>query len=182
MSCRLAFGVIGEQQLAETSSSSNQPGFDRAQVGAEHLGHFLIDEALNVTKNQRHSEWLWYFPQRCLNPLTSLGMGCHLVRRFAGIDEEFFEAGGLAVLAIHRFCFDGDFLLLMPAPPATLVQTLVESYAINPGAERGLTVERLNSAKDLDKDVLRKISGVGGVADGARQQAVDRLVVAVDEP
>ena len=76
----------------------------------------------------------------------------------------------------------GIFLLLVPHPPAPLVRGLAQGDAVNPGPQRRLAVKTAHSPEDLHKDFLGQVGGVGAVLHGARQQRVDRLVVARDQP
>jgi hypothetical protein len=87
-----------------------------------------------------------------------------------------------AGFAVDGFHLNGDFLLLVAAPPAALVQSFMQSDAVDPGAQGRLRVEGADVAEDFDEDFLGEVGGVGGVANGAGEQAVDGLVVAGDEP
>jgi len=87
-------------------------------------------------------------------------MSGHLVGRFAGIDEHFLQTRRLAVFAVDGFCLNCDFLLLVPPPPAPLIQSLMQSDAVNPRSQGRLAVERSDSAEDLDEDVLGEVGGV----------------------
>ena len=77
---------------------------------------------------------------------------------------------------------DGNFLPLVPRPPAPLVRRLAQSDAIDPRPQRRLAVKAAYSAKDLNEDFLSKVGGVGAVAHGARQQRINGLMVMRDQP
>src|SRR5260370_28289299 len=70
---------------------------------------------------------------------------------------------------------NGDLLLFVARPPASLVGGLPESNAIEPGAQAGFAMEAANAAKDLDEDFLGDVGGVGGGVGASRDQRIERL-------
>jgi len=74
-----------------------------------------------------------------------------------------------------------DFATFVPGPPAALVAGLVESYAVNPSAERGITVEATNATVNFDEDFLGDVGGIGGVMQTAGDKGVDGLMELGDE-
>ncbi len=98
------------------------------------------------------------------------------------VDQGVFEAEGLSVVGLTELGFDGNFLAFVAPPPAALVAGLAQCNAIDPGAQTGVSVEAANAAVNLDEDVLGQVSGVRGVWNGARNQAVDGLMILGDQP
>ena len=76
---------------------------------------------------------------------------------------------------------DGDLLLFVARPPASLVGGFPESDAIEPGAQTGFAMKAANAAKDLDEDFLGDVGGVGRIVEAARNQRIDRLMILRDE-
>src|SRR5580658_702792 len=98
------------------------------------------------------------------------------------VDEGVLKAKGLAIVALTKFGFYGDFLALVASPPAALVAGLAQGDAINPGAQAGVTVKSANPAVNLDEDILGQVSRVRWIGNGARYQAVNGLVIFRDQP
>src|ERR1700735_1062365 len=98
------------------------------------------------------------------------------------INQGVFETETVAVAGFAELGFDGDFLALVTPPPAALVAGLAQGDAIDPSAQTGISVEAADAAVDLDKDVLGQVSGVRGIGNGARNQAVDGLMILGDQP
>src|SRR5215472_17331231 len=107
-------------------------------------------------------------------------MGQDLVRRFPGINQGFAKSAMVAVLVLVHL--HGSFPALVAEPPASLVASLVDRDAREPGLQTALAVEALHAAEDLQKNFLRSIGSVRGVGEDAVHQTVDRLVIAGYEP
>src|ERR1700728_3643082 len=54
--------------------------------------------------------------------------------------------------------------------------------AIDPGAKRRLTMKIADAAENFHEDFLGQVCSLGSVLHSARQQGINRLVIACDEP
>ena len=73
------------------------------------------------------------------------------------VDQRVLESYRMAFALSFQFGLDGDFLLLMAAPPASLIGGFVDGDAIDPCTQAGVAVEAANAAKNLEKDFLGEV-------------------------
>src|SRR5215472_16937183 len=102
-------------------------------------------------------------------------MGQDLVRGFPGINQGLAKSAVVAVLVLVHL--HGSFPALVAEPPASLVVSLVDGDAVEPGLQTAVPVDTLYAAEDLQKNCLRRVGDVRGVGEAAVDQTVDRLVI-----
>ena len=71
---------------------------------------------------------------------------------------------------------------LVAKPPALPIRRLMQCNAINPGLQAGFAVKMLHAAEHFQKNILRGIGRVGGIAHHAINQPVNWTLKFTDQP
>src|SRR5271170_3534003 len=58
----------------------------------------------------------------------------------------------------------------------------MQGNAVHPGLQARFAMETTDAAKDFDEDILGHVSGVCGILQHARNDAIDWLVIGRDQP
>src|SRR6266550_2935261 len=123
----------------------------------EHFSHLFVRHALEISQNHGAAE---NFRHASQSPLDCL---LHFVR--SGL----FEWGAAAVLdlhrrmSLHRLRIYRSLLPVVSPQPAPVVQCFTDRDPVKPRLKRTAAAESANSAKRLQKYVLRDVGRIAGL-------------------
>src|SRR4051794_8314257 len=115
------------------SASSHQPRFHGSQIHSQNFRNFFVTKTFNVAQDDYGAEGLGHLNQLLLNPGADFFMRGEFEGGLMLVDQRVFESYWMAFALSFELGLDGDFLLLMTAPPAFLIGGFVDGDAIYPG-------------------------------------------------
>ena len=181
----IAWSVGAAVSIAfKTGAPAHQPRLHRPQIHALDLCDFLVDKSFDIAQNQRGSKWLRHLAATPLRraPGSPRAPPCRTATQpdppacpsdFTGVPES----------SLRRSPARSE------SPAACAAST--SAAGSKPRAARSgkstcaAKIPReiaRHPAENLHEDFLGQIGSVGAVMHGARQQRVNRLVIARDQP
>ena len=142
----------------------------------QHFRDFFVAQTFEIAQDDRAAKNVGDELQRVLHGYLDF-LGSELIERRGAeildvnLRKSFFRVG-----------IDGDILLQVALEPAAMIESFPDGDAIKPSLQRAALTKTANSLEGFQEDFLSGVGGIGGIAQHAEDQVIDRTVVVIDEP
>ncbi len=158
------------ERLGEAGAAAVDLGLDGTEGKREPIRHFFVGELLEVAEHDRAAPRGWQRLECPPQPLCAFSR----VERFSG------AAGRADPQGIQPSVEDRRERRLEPPTPE-VVDAPVAARSIHPHIERLWAIERRQPLHQANKDVLRKILGIGGIPSEEARQTDDSAPLALEQ-
>ena len=164
------------ENFFQRAASAKNAGLHRADAAFEDFGDFFVAEAFEVAQNHRGAKNVGNLLQRAVHGHLNFQRGELLERRGA----EIFDLD--VRFSFFRLGVDRNIFLQVALEPALVIQRFANGDAVEPRFQRAALAEIANAAKGFQENFLGAVGGVGGIAEHAEDEVIDRGMIVGDEP
>src|SRR5271169_5581599 len=164
------------ENLPESATTTKDSRLHRADAAFEDFRNLVVAQSLEVAQDNSGAKHFRNFLQSMMHGNLNLSRSQLLKGCCPQIFD--FDRG----MAFFEFGVNRNILLQMALEPAFVIERLANGDAVNPGFQRAALAELANPPEGFQENFLRTVGRVGGIAEHAQNQVIDRGVVVGDQP
>jgi len=164
------------EKFLEGAAAAQDARFDRADAALEDFRNFFVAQPFQVAQDDGAAKDVGHLSERLLHDGLNFARSQLVEGRCVQVFD--LDAG----LALFGFGVNRNIFLQVTPEPAAVIEGFANSDAVEPSLQLTALTKQANALEGLEKNFLRAVGGVSGIAQHAQDQVENRSVVVSNQP